>query len=238
MIVCRRGRGSRAPSAPTFSRAALPRLWTSALPRAPQHYGGSRPQLGPWVKDYEMLNEALALWRAQRPPTDRSRAAFVREGSALHFVGYNHKDPPKFSTAAFNSSEQKESCKCLRVQDSHSPTHMFWRVNTELRRVLDGAPHVHVINFYNETLVRDDLHKGDMCSYRYARVNGIAVATNASARRLAVKPIRMCCDCLHICYSPVFYDSTFFTPIWHALVGRHGYVPSREPVRAHPIKAM
>lgn len=44
------------------------------------------------------------------------------------------------------------------------------------------------------------MHKGDMCSYRYRRVGGVAVTARRRLRSL--RPIRRCCDCLQCVAQP------------------------------------
>jgi hypothetical protein len=262
------------------------------------------------------LFRELARW-TERHRGDRGRAAFVREGSALHFVGGSYKKPPRFLKAGAQQGPAS-TCKCAHAEASWAFRNPAWLANTQLNAAASRFPNVHVIPFYNLTLPRDDMHKGDMCSYRMKRVNGVAtpqpgiaaamaaggvvgatpdrlgmpslrehVADEAEAegggvgggvgdadaglrrlaalaewegdsagagpkgvegdldgprrqqrrlaeRRLAgIRPIRTCCDCLHMCYSPAFWDSSFFTPIYDALVREHGYVPAVSRITPH-----
>jgi hypothetical protein len=187
----------------------------------PQHYGGTNIQLELWEKDSELLTAALGHWAA----LDQRKAAFVRDGSAFHFVGAELQKAPRFTPATFNANAQKASCRCEQKRGTQfSSTNRHWRANLALNAALGKYPVLHPIPFYNATSERADMHKADMCSYRHPLVDG--VPTPKSRRRAAAHPIRMCCDCLHLCYSPAFYDSVFFTPIWHALAERHGYSDS------------
>ncbi|KAG8463865.1 hypothetical protein KFE25_000033 [Diacronema lutheri] len=249
----------------------------------PQHYGGSHIQLRDWLDDMNFLFLELSRWSA-RHEHDPRRAAFVREGSALHFVGGQYRKPLKFNLAAAGSGGSGggggggggplSTCVCVHADNSWAHNNQAWSATVGLNHIAERNPKVHVLHFYNATLPRDDMHKGDMCSYRMRRVNGVATAERAGAaaagggrgasaaagaartrvrtaalraaarqdgasgvsaagnkparrgRRLSIRPIRACCDCLHMCYSPQFYDQTFFTPIWHTLVREHGYEPA------------
>lgn len=230
--------------------AALDRYDVVIAAYDPQHYGGANILLRQWAADMAALLLELARWR-QRHAADPGRAAFVREGSSMHFVGGTYKQPPKFSGAGTAGS----SCLCAHAEQSWAHRNGAWQATVELNALAARSGGVHVLPFYNQTLPRDDMHKGDMCSYRMKRVDGVpvperagagaaAAAANATAgaagaeragegevarqhRRLAVHPIRACCDCLHMCYSPQFYDATFYTPIWHSLVRHHAYTASR-----------
>lgn len=237
----------------------------------PQHYGGSHISTRAWMDDMTFLFLELSRWR-ERHANDPGRAAFVREGSALHFVGGQYKKPPKFAKPGAPVGPQS-TCICAHAEKSWAHKNPAWQATEQLNLVASRNKRVHVIPFYNVTLPRDDMHKGDMCSYRMRRVNGIATpeagsagaalaraaaAARAAATGLAgkdddevvgftgeggegggasevfrrrrrlkgVRPIRACCDCLHLCYSPAFYDTTFYTPIWHALVRDHAYRPA------------
>jgi hypothetical protein len=194
----------------------------------PQHYGGSNLNLPFYSRDMRTLARALQLWVSHGPRAVDGRllrAGFMREGGALHFVdaaAYG-TEPAKWATEsdAERAAERRISaCRCVRRADSEwSARNPFWRAALALNAEARPAG-VHVIAFYNATIARTEMHKADMCSYRHARVHGIA---RPPARRLGINPIRRCCDCLHMCYSPAFYDQAFFTPIWRTLVEQHGY---------------
>ncbi|KAJ1618999.1 hypothetical protein T492DRAFT_1089079 [Pavlovales sp. CCMP2436] len=247
----------------------------------PQHYGGSHISTKAWTEDMTFLFLELSRWK-KRHAGDLGKAAFVREGSALHFVGGEYKKPPKFQKV--DSAGPRSTCLCAHADErSWAHKNPSWQTTVQLNLVASRNPNVHVLPFYNLTLPRDDMHKGDMCSYRMRRVNGVATPADGAAaaakpaagaaeeeeevgfrggesgggdkgvfrRELSigasgelhgfpalalpdprsnrqlrgVRPIRACCDCLHMCYSPAFYDQTFFTPMWHTLVQKHGYRP-------------
>ena len=71
----------------------------------------------------------------------------------------------------------------------------------------------------NETLPRHDAHKSDACRFDSPKVDGLHPNPGRSrgTRNSTGRPVRSCCDCVHFCYSPLFYDAVFFTPLHQIL---------------------
>mmetsp|Transcript_15904 Transcript_15904/g.40559 ORF Transcript_15904/g.40559 Transcript_15904/m.40559 type:complete len:172 (+) Transcript_15904:76-591(+) len=162
------------------------------------------------------------------PPLERfsrlpGKLAFLREPAAQHFGdggAYNESRP--------HSRRPDELCAC-QPADTNDPRDTNRLAAETLRQLAaELAPTVHVLPFFNHTRQRHDMHPQAMCAYRPARspppLNGSSSPIGALRVRVAeadlaedVQPSRACCDCTHFCYTPAFYDVTFFTPLYHAL---------------------
>ena len=150
--------------------------------------------------------------------------ALLREPAAQHFPGGG-----SYNASRHRSSSLDEACICEAAADASLDTN---RLATEQMHTLAAqlAPSVGVLPLYNATRRRHSMHPQAMCSYRPpnqqpARRPRIA-STDASSRHPPPAPPpgaaqrRPCCDCTHFCYTPAFYDATFFTPLHRILTPR------------------
>ena len=64
-----------------------------------------------------------------------------------------------------------------------------------------------------------------------------SAASGAGAEDDAALRLRRCCDCSHLCYTPLFYDTTFMTPVYEALAAEWGADGSRGPPPIGPLAA-
>ena len=125
----------------------------------------------------------LAEWRAREPGR---RLALWREGSAQHFAG----------GAYFRGAEKVkpgEPCQCTR-SITHRAHEEATNLNVEavaLERQLASGTGVGLVPFFELTAARHDMHRAHFCSY------------NDQQR------VGTCCDCTHLCYTPVFWDAVF-----------------------------
>ena len=70
-----------------------------------------------------------------------------------------------------------------------------------------------------QELPRHDAHKSDACRFDSPKVDGLHPNPGrlTGHRNSTGRPVRSCCDCVHFCYSPLFYDAVFFTPLHQIL---------------------
>ena len=95
-----------------------------------------------------------------------------------------------------------------------------------VREVASTHPSVHVLPWYTATLPRSNMHVGGKCSYRppgrmahrdkvrELLAQGLAENVSALLANEVLRVARDCCDCLHFCYSPRFFDVAFMTPLY------------------------
>ena len=170
----------------------------------------------------------LAEWRAREPSR---RLALWREGSAQHFAG----------GAYYRGAEKVrpgEPCQCYALNQSRShgarapsdghsdATHRAHEeaanINIEavaLERKLASGTGVGLVPFFELTAKRHDMHRAHFCSYHdQARVGS-------------------CCDCTHLCYTPVFWDAVF-AGLREALVAQAGSpLATASPLRPPPRRS-
>ena len=78
---------------------------------------------------------------------------------------------------------------------------------------------VRVLRWLNETLPRHDAHKSDACRFDSPKVDGLHPNPGrlTGHRNSTGRPVRSCCDCVHFCFTTLFYDAVFFTPLHQIL---------------------
>lgn len=141
------------------------------------------------------------------------KIALLREPGAQHFKGGAFNRSLYASTA---DGPRFGECRCERFEPAASDHN---RKAAVLLRSLGAelAPHAHVLPFISASARRHDMHPGGMCALRPARDREHRRNQNRSIASRALVPRRRCCDCTHHCYTPAFYDSTFFTPLYRIL---------------------
>lgn len=174
----------------------------------PQHYNGL---LGWWEADLRALLPQLQAFAA-RP----GKAAVLLEPFATHFAhgSFWRSDGTHWPDVL---QLRPEPACCAPILPGFERANFVYECALAMRRLRDElAPDVRLLPLYNATLPHHDRHKADSCSYSNRKVRGVAppVGRRANASQLRV---RECCDCLHFCFSPAFYDELVFTPL-HALL--------------------
>ena len=149
-----------------------------------------------------MLDELMAMlgqWAAQRP----GRVPLWRELNAQHFKGGSwspgaHKPPPGTPC----------QCEPLASRDAKSNAERtLSNQNVEFNQLAAGKgarAGVGVVPFYNLTAPRYDMHRRHFCSYSNQ------------------KQVGRCCDCTHLCYTPLFWDA-FFRSLRTSIAAHPGF---------------
>lgn len=145
-----------------------------------------------------VLGAAFSLLRRWRDGEPTHRLALWREASAQHFPGGSYikgaeKPPPG------------TPCRCYPLQSrelitpttlGHAAVEMQRTANLNvftslLERQLSAAEDVPLVPFFNLTAPRHDMHRAHLCAYHDQ------------------ERVSACCDCTHLCYTPVFWDAVF-----------------------------
>ena len=149
-----------------------------------------------------MLDELMTMltqWASQRP----GRVPLWRELNAQHFKGGSwspgaHKPPPGTPC----------QCEPLAARDaiSHSERTLSNQnvAFNSLAASKAAATGVGVVPFFNLTVPRFDMHRRHFCSY-------------SNQQRVG-----RCCDCTHLCYTPLLWD-TFFRSLRRSVLAHPGF---------------
>jgi hypothetical protein len=191
------GRGSRWAHILSSSRVAV-------VAYNPQHYNGVTAW---WESDLRAL-----LPQLQRFAQARGKVAILAEPFAAHFPHGSYWQSDGGPWPDVNSMSPQPACcgPILRGFEHNNFVHQSTRVMRRLRDEL--APDVRILPLYNATLPMHAQHKADSCSYSNRKVRGVAPPIGRSANASELR-VRSCCDCLHYCYSPGFFDEIVFTPL-------------------------
>ena len=172
----------------------------------PSHYKGD----GLWEHDVRHALRAMDRWAAASP----RRVAVWREPALNHFRNGEY-DP---TVAHSRAATAEGCCRPLAPAVAHRTKH------ASLARAAEAlasahAPRVRVLRWLNETLPRHDAHKSDACRFDSPKVDGLHPNPGrlTGHRNSTGRPVRSCCDCVHFCYSKLFYDAVFFTPLHQIL---------------------
>jgi hypothetical protein len=159
----------------------------------PQHYEGL---LDWWRYDLRQLLPPLEHF-AQQP----GKLAIIREPPAQHF------ERGQYMTGRRQWVSPERGC-CTPVPADLAHANYNWdavvAVHEEVRRL---APSVRVLPWYNATLRRHAAHIGTRAACM------VHNATMGAWTRRGECP----CDCTHFCFTPLFYDATILTPLYHML---------------------
>jgi hypothetical protein len=133
-----------------------------------------------------MLRAALSTLTVWQQAGEGRRLALWRETSAQHFPGGSYA-PGAESTRA------GERCRCHALEQGRSRQDEA-NLNLAARRLerrQAARSGVVIVPFFNITAVRYDMHRAQFCAYN-------------DQRRLG-----RCCDCTHLCYTPLLWDALF-----------------------------
>ena len=146
-----------------------------------------------------VLGAAFALlddWRGRAPAA--RRLALWREASAQHFAGGAYSKGAELPPPG-------TPCRCYPLSHPElltaaTPGHAAAAMRDEanlnvfaglLEQQLAAQRRIPLVPFFNLTAPRHDMHRAHLCSYHDQRRVG------------------SCCDCTHLCYTPVFWDAVF-----------------------------
>lgn len=146
----------------------------------------------------------LAEW-ARQP----GKVAIVREPPAQHFPG------GAYNPAGSTFVTPYLGC-CPQLSDAAAFDNFNWRAVESLRREADRHPNVHILPWYNATLRRYGAHVGTGPGCFSPK----SVVVRGGSKMVWARKKECGCDCTHYCYTPLFYDAAFFTPLYEALRAR------------------
>ena len=133
------------------------------------------------------------------------KVAILREPPAQHY------ERGAYSVARAGWTSATRGC-CKRISQREAYDNYNWRAAHAAWAAAAAHPSVHMLPWYNATLRRDGAHVGTRARCFERRAGGGWLRRKECA-----------CDCTHFCYTPLFYDSTFLTPLHRIL--------SNSPVR-------
>lgn len=166
-----------------------------------------------FVAMLDTLFGLLSTWAKAKP----GRVPLYRENSAQHFKGGSwtpgaHKPPP--GTAC--------NCEPLAARDAMSNLervaanqNIVFNEIARAKAAASGA--VAVVPFFNLTAPRFNMHRRHFCSFS----NQLKIGS--------------CCDCTHLCYTPLFWD-TFFVSLRDAIVLHPHFEALRQEGGAHAVE--
>ena len=151
-----------------------------------------------------MLDDLLPMLRkwADSAP---GRVPLFRELSAQHFKGGSWR-------AGADRPPPGTPCECEPLR-TRGPDDKFERVldnqNVEFNQLASARAQplrIGVVPFFNLTAPRHSMHRRHFCSFS----NQLRVGR--------------CCDCTHLCYTPLFWD-TFFVGLRNTILGHADFAP-------------
>lgn len=164
-----------------------------------------------------MLRQLFGLmsrWASGRP----GRVPLFRELSAQHFKGgawAPGADKPPHGTPC--------QCEPLRARDARThDERKATNQNLAFNAVAAAATAdtgVGLVPFYNLTAPRHDMHRRHFCSYSNQRKCATAAALARGKKRCGVG---RCCDCTHLCYTPLLWD-VFFGQLRDAMLSHPNF---------------
>lgn len=177
------------------------------------NYGLHYHSQGNFAEMLDALFDLLSTWAKAKP----GRVPLYRENSAQHFKGGSwtpgaHKPPPG---AACN-------CEPLAARDALSKServaanqNIAFNELARAKAAASGA--VAVVPFFNLTAPRFNMHRRHFCSFS----NQLKIGS--------------CCDCTHLCYTPLFWD-TFFVSLRNAIVRHPHFEALKQEGGSHAVE--
>ena len=135
------------------------------------------------------------------------KVAILREPPAQHF------ERGEYNVARAGWTSATRGC-CKRISGRAAYDNFNWRAAQAVWTAAAAYPNVHVMPWYNATLRRHGAHLGTRNSRCFQGTD-----------RGWLRRQDCSCDCTHFCYTPLFYDSTFLTPL-HRILSHHSHFGS------------
>jgi hypothetical protein len=136
-----------------------------------------------------MLRSALFSLSAWRIGSPHTRIALWREGSAQHFASTGSYT--KGAEVSQADVKPGAPCECSPFRGGDQSTNLNVRT-WQLERTLAPVHGVGLVPFFNLTAPRHNMHRGHYCAFDRAK-----------------KTPGRCCDCTHLCYTPLFWEAVF-----------------------------